>query len=364
MTEAEPKALRSLLAIVLGLALVVLLGALLVVGKSFLLPILVAVISVYVLIAASDAIARLPGGRHLPEWMRRVIVLVLFLLAVVLLGGVMISTAGQISVRLSDYQQNISAPLSRLLSLVGAERFDLQTLWQEATRGISLEGLAGVALGSISAAAGLIFMVLIYAVFLMAEREGFAHKIAVALPSDRGVQAAEIIARINASISGYLAVKTLVNVILGAISYAVMWAFGVDFALFWAVLIALLNYIPYVGSMLGVISPVILSMAQFGSLQMTLAIAALLTAAQMSVGNFLEPRMVGRKVNMSPFVVLVALTLWSSIWGVAGAILAIPLTSIIAIIAIILSSFEPTRPFAVLLAEDVGAYEDSDDANS
>ena len=128
-----------------------------------------------------------------------------------------------------------------------------------------------------------------------------------------------------------------------------MWLFGVDFALFWAILIGLLNYIPFIGSLLGVIFPVLLSIAQFGSAQTTILILTLLAAAQLLVGNGLEPRMIGKKVNMSPFVVLVSLSLWTSLWGVAGSILAIPLTSIL---AIVFSHFDGTRPFAVLLSAD------------
>ncbi len=149
------------------------------------------------------------------------------------------------------------------------------------------------------------------------------------------------------------------NAILGAISFAVMWAFGLDFAIFWAVLIALLNYVPYRGSIIAVIFPVVLSLAQFGSLWITLALAGLLTAARIGVGSAVEPWIVGRKINLSPFIVLTALAAWSSVWGIAGAILAIPLTSII---VIIMANFSATRPFAVLLAENVAVYEDRDKA--
>lgn len=357
---ADP--LRGLLAVVLGLALMALAGLFLVIGKSLLLPIVVAVISVYVLIAASDAVGRLPGCRHMPEWLRRALVLAAFLLAVIWLGGVMVATAEQISPRLPDYQKNVTGLVSQLVAIAGVKGDpDWHRLWSDTFGALPLQQVAGTVLGSISAAAGLIFMVVVYAVFLMGERNGFAHKVAVALPGDSGIRASQIITETNRAISDYLAVKTLVNVILGLLSYAVLWAFSVDFALFWAILIALLNYIPYVGSFLGVIFPVVLSMAQFGSIERTLALAALLTLAQMGVGNVLEPRMVGRKVNMSPFVVLVALALWSSIWGVSGAILAIPLTSII---AIVMGSFASTRPFAILLAENVSVYEDHDARDS
>jgi AI-2 transport protein TqsA len=350
--------MRGLLAVVLSLALVVLIGFLLFVGKSLLVPIFVAVISVYVLVAASEAITRLPGGAALPEWFRRMLVLALFLVAALMLGNVMISTAEQITTRLPEYSANVSKLVLAIVSGFGMDHFDWPRLWQRVVEEFPLQRLAGIALGQISAMAGLLFMVVVYATFLMSERNGFARKIRVALPGEQGARASHIVERINATISNYLAVKTLVNFILAAMSYAVLWAMGVDFALFWAILIGLLNYIPYIGSLLGVVFPVALSIAQFGSVGTTLLLALLLTGAQMWVGNSLEPKMVGKRVNMSPFVVLVALSVWSSLWGTAGAILAIPMTSII---AIVMASFQATRPFAVLLAEDVGVFEGHDE---
>ena len=347
--------LRGLFGVVLSLLLITLAGRFMIVGKSFLLPIIIAVISVYVLIEASDTLRRVPIAGRAPEWARRMLVLVGFLVVAFWLGGVMMSTASQVNAKLPEYQQNIDRLYSDMTNMLGlSERPDLDQMIERMRQSLPIREIATAVLSSISSAAGLMFMVLVYATFLMSERGGFAHKIAVALPGERARRASKIIADVNDAISEYIAVKTLVNAILGVISFVAMTILGVDFALFWAVLIALLNYIPYVGSMLGVIFPVVLSMAQFGSIQKTLIVAALLTAAQIWVGNVLEPRMVGRKVNMSPFVVMVALALWSSVWGVAGAILAIPLTSII---AIIMANFESTRPFAVLLAENVEPFE-------
>jgi len=141
---------------------------------------------------------------------------------------------------------------------------------------------------------------------------------------------------------------------LGAVSYLVLWVMGIDFALFWAILIGLLNYIPYVGSYLGVLFPIALSLAQMGSLGLTLLLAVLLTLCQMVIGNVVEPRMIGRQLNLSPFIVLVALSVWTAIWGIPGAILAIPMTSII---AIILAGFKETRFIALLLAERIDESE-------
>ena len=146
-----------------------------------------------------------------------------------------------------------------------------------------------------------------------------------------------------------MAIKTLINVILGVVSYLIMLFMGVDFAVFWAVLIALGNYIPYVGTV-SVLFPIVFSLAQFGSLATTLILAALLTLAQIVSDNMLEPKMIAKQLNLSPFVIVVALSLWSALWGLAGAILAVPLTSML---AIIFAAFPATRFLAVLLAERI-----------
>lgn len=140
----------------------------------------------------------------------------------------------------------------------------------------------------------------------------------------------------------------------------VLWFCGVEHAVFWALIIGLLNYIPYIGSLMGVVFPVLLTIVQFGSLQMTLLVLSLLTVAQMYVGNVLEPKMIGKQTNLSPFVVLVSLSLWSALWGVAGAILAIPLTSIL---VIIFSAFQSTRALAILLVDDPSVYEIENKSN-
>jgi len=327
-----------------------LMGFLLIIGKSLLLPIFVAVISVYVLTAASDWLGKQSVFSFLPSWARRLLVLLAFIVAIIALTGVIIATAGQLIEELPKYQENLTLLATTVLEAFGRQApADWSVVWQNTIGVIDLQSLATSTLGSLSALSGVIFMVVIYAMFLMGERAGFAQKIAIALPGKGGIQLQSIIASINTSIGDYLAVKTLINAILASISYLVMWLFGVDFALFWAILIGLLNYIPFIGSLIGVIFPVLLTVAQFGSVQTTILVLGLLTTAQLLVGNGLEPRMIGKKVNMSPFVVLVSLSLWTSLWGVAGSILAIPLTSIL---AIVFSHFDGTRPFAVFLSDD------------
>jgi AI-2 transport protein TqsA len=132
-------------------------------------------------------------------------------------------------------------------------------------------------------------------------------------------------------------------------SYVVMRLFGLEFAALWAVLIFFLNFVPYVGSVLGVVLPVLMTAVQFEDTSTVLTMLTLLTALQFGIGNFLDPYVMGNSLNLSPFAILISLAVWSELWGVPGAFLAVPIT---AILAIVFSEFPGTRPIAVLLSSN------------
>ena len=139
----------------------------------------------------------------------------------------------------------------------------------------------------------------------------------------------------------------------GIISYIIMWLFSLDYAIIWAILIFILNYIPNIGSIIAVIFPVIMGLLQFGDLTTVGGLTAALGVVQLAIGNFIEPRLMGNQLNISSFVVLVALGVFGSIWGIAGMFLSVPLT---VVIMIILSHFDTTRFIAVMLSGDGIVY--------
>lgn len=343
----------QLSALVNAALLLVLGGLLLIIGKPVLLPILAAVIAVYVLVNASEALGRVPVIGRLSPPLRRALVLLAFTVAVLMLLGVVLDTISRILREAPTYQANIEKLVAQGADRLGVdERPDWKTI-RDATFGrLSIQGLINTALFNVTGVGASVFLVIVYSAFLLSERAGFAVKLSAAMHDPQGAARTEaMISTINDRIGDYLAIKTLINVILGTVSFVILWALDVDFPLFWALVIGLLNYIPYFGSLVGVAFPVGLSIVQFGDLWWTLLIALLLTIAQMTIGNVVEPRLIGRRVNLSPFVVLVSLAVWSSLWGLAGALLAVPLTSML---AIVLSSFYATRPFAILMADRVG----------
>ena len=322
---------------------------LLIVGQSIILPIFTAIISVYVLSKAADAMGRLPLLDRLPSLVRRLLVLVGFVLCLVAFGFVISTTVDQLMVEAPTYRENLAAFATSLADLVGLESIPTwdqirTTVFPE----IDLKDLVLGLLGSVTSLGSGLFLVIVYAVFLVAEQGSMANKLAAAFPEgDRATRIAELFGEINHKIGDYLAMKTLINVVLGAVSYIIMLVMGLDFALFWAVMIALFNYIPFVGTV-AILFPILLSLAQYGSLTTTLVLAALLLVAQLISDNVLEPKLFSRQLNLNPFVIIVALSFWTAIWGLPGAILAIPITSMIAIIC---DAFPATRFIAIFLAE-------------
>ena len=130
---------------------------------------------------------------------------------------------------------------------------------------------------------------------------------------------------------------------------AILWAFGVSFPGMWGVLAFVGNFIPYVGSLVAFVLPVLLAFLELEPAWRPLAVLALLVLVQFVTNNFVEPRLTAHAVDLSPLVVLVALAFWGLCWGVVGMVLAVPLT---VMLKIVWENIALTRPLARLMAEE------------
>ncbi len=341
----------NLVTITCAAILTVLIGWLIVVGQSILLPLVIGVIFVYILTTVAEALGRVPGGSALPRGLRLLLVGLLALGGVVYLISLTMYNAGDIARSLPEYSQNLQRIFDQASAALGVKSVpSVSNMLAELQQAFDLSKLAGMVASGVSGAGAFLATAFLYAMFLLAEWSDLPNKIRLALQDeDRTATALNTTHQISERIGGYLTTKTLINVILAVVSYVIMWLIGIEYAVFWAIWIGLLNYIPYIGSVLGVLFPVALTLAQFGTLAHAAVAFVALMAAQLVVGNVLEPRMLGRSVNMSPVVVLAALAFWMAVWGVIGAILAIPLTSMV---MIILAEIPGTRPVAVLMSGD------------
>lgn len=341
---------------VFGLALALMIGWILYIGQNIIIPVIASVILAYIVTALAQYMRRIPGiGPLIPSPIRFAISIAIILLIVGGFVWLIISNINQLILLAPSYQESLLRIIQGVWSNFGEEfGFETEPTWETLRRdilgGVSLQSLVGSTVTSLSVFVGTVVIVLVYTGFALAERQAFERKsMRLTESPDDSRRILEIVSVINTRIGDYLATKTLINLILGMLCYAVMAFMDLDFAAFWGVLIALMNYVPYVGSFLGVLFPVAIAIVQFGDWGTILGIFIALTACQMFVGSVLEPSLMGRSLNLSPFIILVSLASWASLWGIAGALLSVP---IMAIMVIILSEFDGTRPVAVLLSRN------------
>lgn len=190
-------------------------------------------------------------------------------------------------------------------------------------------------------------LVFLFIVFLIAEKVSFPKRLGLAFGQVQGDQILSVVESINLAIGQYIAVKTLVSALAGILSYAVLAFFEVELAASWGILIFLLNYIPYVGSLVACTLPIVVGFLKYGGSWEPIVITISLIGIQQIIGNWVEPRMAGQRLDLSPLMIVLSLAFWWSVWGVFGAILAVPL---LVIVKIILDNIPETRPIATLIS--------------
>lgn len=343
----KPPALQTL---VYGLALGIMVGWLLHVGRSIIVPLVVAVVVVYVIIGLARFLDHVPiFGRHIPGWARHIFSILVITAGLGIMISLIVSNVNQVAAVAPRYEDTLLGFAQQISEIFGFETQPTWTTLRDQVFGqIDLGALIRTAVASLSSFVGVSTVVLIYVSFLLAERASLAAKVAnLSRDPETLAEVNGLIRAVNRRVSHYLALKTFINILLGLVSWVVMSLVGVEFAAFWAVLIGLLNYIPYIGSFIGVTFPVLLSVVQFEDFGTVVMILAVLTGVQIMVGNFIEPYVMGNSLNLSPTVILIGLAFWGALWGIPGAILSVPIT---ASLVIVFASFETTRPIAVLLS--------------
>jgi len=137
---------------------------------------------------------------------------------------------------------------------------------------------------------------------------------------------------IAAKFQKYMLVRSIMSVLTGTAIWIVALFAGLELATAWGVIAFVLNYIPFLGPLVATVFPTVFAIVQFESWELAFLIFACLNLAQFLIGSYLEPRMAGASLSISPFVILFAVFFWSFLWGIPGAFIGVPI--VIAALAI------------------------------
>jgi predicted PurR-regulated permease PerM len=321
-----------------------------VVGQEFLVPLAVALMLWYVINAMSRSFTKLIPWVDEPNWLSMLLSIITIGLFMALAVDMVQTNVLEVKAAIPKYKDNFAGLSVKIGAMLPTVILDLLPNMGEIISGIQPAPVITGLTDTIIAMVGKISLVLIYVAFMLAEQGTFKNKIREILPDQkkRG-SVMSILTHAQHDIQTYLWIKTLTSSLTGVISYFVLRWVGVDFAIFWAFTIFMLNFIPTIGSIIATLFPAMLALVQFDTFIPFFIVLAAVGSIQLVVGNLLEPKLMGNTLNVSPFVVMMSLTLWGSIWGIAGAFLSVPIT---VILLIIFAHFEKTRYIAVLLSGD------------
>lgn len=195
---------------------------------------------------------------------------------------------------------------------------------------------------------GTVVVVLVLTFFLLTSGDRLLNQILTTLPRIRDKRrTVELVYEVERGITRYLLTVTAINVSLGICTTILMWLVGMPNPIMWGVVTALLNYIPFFGPIMTSVAIALGSLLAFESPGYALLAPALFIALATVEGNFITPMVLGHSISLNPILVFVALMFWTWLWGIGGAVLAVPM---LAVLKLATESFESTQPVSRVLS--------------
>jgi AI-2 transport protein TqsA len=315
-------------------------------GQSIIIPFILAIIFWFIIRVIKKQLRRIKFVNRLPTWL-------LTIFSTLLLIGFLTLATELITQNISDLTKTIPVYQENVQKITNAinEQFDIDLgdMINDLFKDFKFGDILTDVLSAITGIFGDAFTVILYLLFLLLEEPLFPKKIRAMYPDDDQYKhATALIDKIDHSIGNYIALKTFVSILTGFLSYFVLLFIGVDAPAFWAFLIFILNFIPTIGSLIATLFPTIFALLQFGDFTQGILVITIVGSIQLVIGNFIEPKLMGDSLNISPLVVLLTLAIWGVMWGITGMLLSVPIT---VIMIIIMSEFPTTKPLAILLSQ-------------
>ncbi|CAM3421117.1 AI-2E family transporter [Parendozoicomonas haliclonae] len=312
-------------------------------GSTLIIPLL---LSALLTLLANPVVSFLHRFR-VPRIIGIVITLVGFLVFAMFFLGNVVSTVKEFTAALPGYLEQLMGTLAETQAYLASKGIPVDL--HSATESFDTTAMIGPLtdmIGTVGTTMSFTLLILIATVFMLLETPLLPGKLRTALSSpDHELQS---IRRFLRSFNRYVALKTLISLVTGLLVGTMLWAKGVNFYVLWGLVAFLLNFIPSVGSIVAAIPGVLMALLQFGFGDAMLIMTGYL-AINVTIGNVIEPNVMGHGLGLSPLVVLLSLIFWGWLLGPVGMLLAVPLTMFI---KIMMESSERWHDAAILLGPD------------
>ncbi len=278
-----------------------------------------------------------------------VIFICLCLLGLLIFNGVssFIDNFPAYSEKITRLVKNFSASLK--LPILDVQHYIANIDWEETFDAQQITALVSGTVGNFTNFIGNLLLVLLLLMFMLGEKVPMVTRIALALSRERREELLRIVTSIDSGVRHYLFIKTLMSIATAVMAALILLVGRVDFVVFSALLIFFLNYIPTIGSLVGTAFPVMIAFLRYGFCLRLVLITAALMVMGFVMGNVVEPQVMGRKLNLSPIVIVLSLIFWGWLWGGVGLFLAVPITSALKIIC---ENIPDLKPLAAAMSSE------------
>jgi predicted PurR-regulated permease PerM len=282
--------------------------------------------------------------KSIPRWLALIIVILgmifLFFGFAVLIGGTLSSFSGN----LSKYESTLTSISNSFIQFLNEKGIKIpQDQLFNLIQPAKILEFTAIALNKLFNMMGNTFLIFLIILFTLTEFGSFSVKAnAILMGSDKSGSYFSIILQ---NIRHYLGIKTLICLSTGILVYIALLIIGVDYPLLWSLIAALMNYIPNIGSIIAAFPAVLFALVQLGLGGAVWTLGSFMIVNNV-LGNFVEPRIMGKGLGLSALVVFLSLLFWGFILGPVGMFLSVPLTMTI---KIILEQNDKTKWFSIIL---------------
>jgi AI-2 transport protein TqsA len=300
--------------------------------QSFLRPFVIAIVLAFLFVP----LTRLSIKRKIIVWLISFSVIFFIILLSVFLGASLISEISNIDIEKTqsriDQLMNKYAPEGDV-SFFG-KKFSIENLLEEQKDNViqNVGTYLPVVLSTLASFFSELMIVLLFLLFIMPSHDLFIREISHATPKKDRKRFRDMIYQIETSVREYVKIKSLISLLTAILCGILMFVFGVKYILLFMLLVFLLNFIPNIGSFFAVLMILISHFISLGFSVSLIFLGLSLVLVQFLCGNYIEPKVSGVKMEISPILILLSLFFWGYVWGITGMFFAVPLTVIIKII--------------------------------
>ena len=318
-------------------------GVILRLASSVFIPILIAVFLAYLM----DPMVTVMRKIHVPVVVAVVIAGVIFMGAFTVFSYILYDNSLAFARKIPTYQNAFIRMLRDLadrIQIATHNLLDLSIL--DELRRIPIGSIVLSTLGSVANVVADFLLIFFFSLLILAGKYGATRKLLRSFPRKEAKKITLILVHIDRDLRKYIGIKSFVSIVVGVTSGLALGLFRVEFAVVLGFLTFVLNFIPFLGSIIAVFLPVLIALIQFASLARALWILLVLVILQNLVAQLLEPKLVGSGLRITIPVVFFSLFFWGWLWGAPGVLLAIPMTTSV---KIVMEDIPGLRPFALLL---------------